>query len=462
MRLDRRSHRRLRLQNVLFVLLVLGLVGMLGWLSQTWRYTADWSQAARNTLTAKSRDVLDIVDGTIRMTAYVGPQPVMRRSIRDLVERYRRAGASVELEFVNPETNPGLARELGIRRGGELIVRHGEREERLQRISEQSITNALARLTRDSTRWVVFLQGHGERKPHGDANFDLGRFGERLGQRGFQVQTLRLAQMPHIPDNTDLLVIASPRSAYLPGEMALVRQYVRDGGHLLWLSEPARSDAGQAREERLPGLATDLGIRRRDGVVVDAGARLFGTDTPDFAVVDDYGDHPVTAGLEQLSLFPQAVALEAAGTRGWSHTGLLRTRAESWTETGPIEGEIDFDASAGEARGPLTLGFAGRRGPSQSGDEPAPVGQRIAVIGDGDFLSNAYLGNGMNLDLGMRLVNWLVGDGGHVNIPPDTAPDARLDLPWAAVVALGFGFLLVLPLALLATGLVIGWRRRRR
>ncbi|MFW5969702.1 MAG: GldG family protein [Halofilum sp. (in: g-proteobacteria)] len=455
MRLDRRNRRRLRLQNLLFVVLVLGLVGILAWLSQTWRYTADWTQTSRNTLTEKSREVLELVDEPVEMTAYVGPEPVTRRSIRDLIERYQRAGIDVELEFVNPETNPALARELGIREGGELIVRKGDREERLQRISEQSITGALARLARDGERWVVFLEGHGERKPHGDDDADLGRFGDRLEERGFHVETLQLAEMPHIPDNTDLLVIASPQSDYLPGELARIRQYVEGGGHLLWLTEP---DSG----ERLGPLADDLGIRRHEGVVVDAGAQLFGTDTPDFAAISDYGDHPTVDGLEQLSLFPQAAALERIDTGGWDHTALLRTREESWAETGSIEGEIDFDRDAGETRGPLTLGFAGRRGPPAEGEEEPEDGQRFAVIGDGDFLSNAYIGNGVNLDLGMRLVNWLVGDSAHIDIPPDTAPDTAVDLSRTAVIVLGFGFLLVLPAALLATGLLIGWRRRRR
>lgn len=455
MRLDRRNRRRLRLQNLLFVVLVLGLVGILAWLAQTWRYTADWTQTARNTLTAKSHEVIELIEDPVEMTVYIGPEPVTRRSIRDLVKRYRRAGVEVQLEFVNPETNPALARELGIRQGGELIVHHGGREERLQRISEQSITSALARLARDAERWVVFLEGHGERKPHGDANADLGRFGDRLSERGFRVQTLQLAQMPHIPDNTDLLVIASPQSDYLPGELARIRQYVEAGGHLLWLTEPDDGD-------RLAGLAEDLGIRRHDGVVVDAGAQLFGTDTPDFAAISDYGDHPVVNGLDQLSLFPQAVALKNLDTGGWDHTALLRTREQSWAETGPIEGEIDFDRDAGETRGPLTLGWAARRGPPTEGNEQPTGGQRVAVIGDGDFLSNAYVGNGVNLDLGMRLVNWLVGDSAHINIPPDTAPDTRVDLSRTAVIVLGFGVLLVLPLALLATGLFIGWRRRRR
>ena len=455
MHLDRRNRRRLRLQNLLFIGLVLGLAGILAWLSQTWRYSGDWTQTSRNTLTAKSREVLELIKDPVAMTVYIGPEPVTRRSIRDLVERYRRAGIDVRLEFINPETNPALARELGIRQGGELIVRHGGREERLQRISEQSITGALARLARDDQRWIVFLAGHGERKPHGDGNADLGRFGDRLGERGLRVQTLQLAAMPHIPDNTDLLVIASPQSDYLPGELARIRQYVQAGGHLLWLTEPDHGD-------RLRTLAEDLGIRRHEGVVVDAGAQLFGTDTPDFAAISDYGDHPVVNGLDQLSLFPQAVALEPIDTGGWDHTALFRTREQSWTETGPIEGEIAFDGDAGETRGPLTPGWAGRRGPPAEGGERPTGGQRFAVIGDGDFLSNAYVGNGVNLDLGMRLVNWLVGDSAHIDIPPDTAPDTQVDLSRTAVIVLGFGFLLALPLALLATGLIIGWRRRRR
>ena len=455
MRLDRSNRRRLQLQNVVFVLLVLALVGVLAWLATELRVTADWSQTQRNTLTAKSREVVQNVEGPIRISAYIRPEPVTRSSIRKLIERYRRAGAAIELEFINPETNPGIARELGIREGGELILQHNGGEQRLQRISEQSITNALVRLARGQTRWLVFLSGHGERDPLGEANHDLGRFGERLQQRGFRVQTHSLARNPHIPDNADLLVIASPQSAYLPGERARIRQYVRAGGHLLWLTEP---DA----ETALGPLAADLGVRRLPGTVVDAGAKLFGADSPDFAVVDDYGDHPITAGLDQLSVFPQAAALSTAEGGGWHGATLLRTRAESWSETGPIEGEIGFDEGSDETRGPLTLAVAKRRGPSGEHAGEAESGQRIAVVGDGDFLANAYLGNGVNLDLGMRLVNWLIGDENQLRIPPDTPTDARVTMSRTAVYLVGFGFLIGLPLLLLVTGLVLGYRRRRR
>ncbi len=457
MKLDRRQRRRLQLQNAAFTLLVVAVIALAAWLSQRYIHTADWTASGRNTLAPQSTDAVALLERPLEATAYLGPDPVQRERLRDLVERYRRAGAEIELAFVNPDTNPGLARELGIRSGGELILRYGEREQRLQQVSEQRMTNALLRMARGTTRWIVFLQGHGERDPHGDANFDLRRFGERLSERGLQVQSLNLAGTGRIPDNTDVLVLASPRNDYLPGEVSMIRQYVRAGGNLLWLTEPG-DDA--AITGRLDALRADLGMRRLPGVVVDPAAELFGTDTPDFAVVTRYGDHPAAGDLSAASLLPQAAALEPVEGEGWQHRLLVQSRPDSWAETGPIRGEVSLDPAEGDSGGPLTLGYAATRGQTEADGQGG--GQRIAMIGDGDFLSNAYLGNGSNLDLGMRLVNWLTGDDEQVRIATAAPGDGGLNMSQTALAVIGLGFLVAVPVALLSAGAVIVLRRRRR
>ena len=88
--------------------------------------------------------------------------------------------------------------------------------------------------------------------------------------------------------------------------------------------------------------------------------------------------------------------------------------------------------------------------------------QRVLVIGDGDFLSNAYLGNAGNLDLGLNLVRWATGQDRLLDIPAKTAVDLELNLSRTALIVIGFGFLLVLPAGLALTGGIIWWRRRRR
>jgi len=84
------------------------------------------------------------------------------------------------------------------------------------------------------------------------------------------------------------------------------------------------------------------------------------------------------------------------------------------------------------------------------------------VIGDADFLTNSYLGNVGNLELGMSIVNWLSQDEAFVSIPVRTARDRTLNLGRNAQLALGLIFLALLPLVMVASGVTIWWRRRKR
>ena len=97
-----------------------------------------------------------------------------------------------------------------------------------------------------------------------------------------------------------------------------------------------------------------------------------------------------------------------------------------------------------------------------SSDEDSTGEQRVIVIGDSDFLSNAYLGNGGNIDLGLNLFNWLNHDDQFITITARTASDINLELGKVAQILIGFGFLFGLPLLLLASGFSIWWRRRNR
>jgi ABC-type uncharacterized transport system involved in gliding motility auxiliary subunit len=84
------------------------------------------------------------------------------------------------------------------------------------------------------------------------------------------------------------------------------------------------------------------------------------------------------------------------------------------------------------------------------------------VIGDGDFISNTYLGNGGNLDVSLALINWLTHDDQLIPIPVKTTIDSQLDLSRAQAAVIGLGFLFVLPILLLSIGAWIWWSRRRR
>lgn len=457
MQLTRSSRRQLQLQNLVFLAGLLLLVGLLAWLSNRYSYQADWTSSGRNTLSVDSRKLLDEMPGPVHITAFARESQVLRDHIKDLVARYRRHKRDVELSFVNPDADPDRARELGITLDGELLVAYQGRSETVQNLSEQNLTNTLLRIARQKQRRVAFLSGHGERNPAGQANHDLGQFGTLLEQKGIALETLNLAETARIPDDTSLLVIADPRTALLTGEVQLVHRHLQNGGNLLWLVEPG-NPAG------LEPVAEALGIEFLPGVIVDATTQLFGIDNPAFALIPDYPMHAITRELNSLTLFPQATGLEVSAPEPWQAEALLTTLDRAWTEIGALSGTIRFDQDSDERMGPLDIGFAFVR-PRQVGEVDSDEGgaqQRVVVIGDADFISNAFLGNGGNVDLGLNLFNWLNHDDTFITITARTTGDVNLELSKLAQILIGFGFLFGLPLLLLASGLAIWWRRRNR
>jgi ABC-type uncharacterized transport system involved in gliding motility auxiliary subunit len=453
MKVTRRSRLLLRLQAFIFAILFIGIIGMLAWLSTQYVYQADWTVGARNTVSADTRRLLDAMQHPVSISAFVRDDDMTRDQITSLIGSYQRFKDDISLEFINPDREPARVRELGIASGGEIIIRYLDRSENIQTLSEQQLSNALLRLTRQEERWIVFLTGHGERRPAGETNHGLGIFTRELERKGLNVQTVNLAESA-IPSNTNLLVLASPRVDLLPGEVDKLARYLEQGGNLLWLAEPGGLHG-------LEPLAEQLDISLLPGMVVDASSQMFGVENPTFVVVAGYPRHEITSEMSTVTVYPEAAALEINDSGTWDIIPLLSTLERAWTELGEIAGEIQFDSDTDERSGPLDIGVALTRARTDENGASLPM-QRVVVIGDGDFLSNTYLGNAGNLGLGLNIVQWLSHDDASLDISIKSAPDTSLVLGKVAQAVIGLGFLFGLPVLLLVTGILIWLLRRRR
>jgi ABC-type uncharacterized transport system involved in gliding motility auxiliary subunit len=467
MKVTPRSRQVLRLHNVVFVLLFLAFLGLLGWLSTRYVYESDWTVGGRNTLSEASTTLLKGLQGEVVITAYAREaSPLVRKRITEMVGRYQRRKPDIKLVFVNPDQEPEKTRELGITTDGELVIEYQGRSERLEEITESGLTNALQRVARGGERRLFFLTGHGERDPGGDAGYDYLGFAQQLRTKGITVDKLNLAQTPQVPPGATALAIVSPKTDLLPGEVKLITDYVEHGGNVLWLMDPGSMHG-------LEPLAKELGLDFERGVVLDpnvsrVGLLLFGTNDPRAVLVASYPPHDITRDFDLNTLFPIAGALKVTETGGWHATEILHTLSNTWLATGEISGAVRYQPGK-DMPGPLTLGVAlnrDRPGAQQDKGDKKPAGstpaQRIVAVTDADFLSNAFLGVGGNLQLGLNVVNWLSSDDRLIEIPVRTAPDLSLQFSRFAMATIGFGFLLVVPAALVGSGLTIWLRRRRR
>jgi len=455
-----RSLRRQRMRGRLAALALIAAVAVLAALTNRYHLEADWSAGRWNSLSRASRAILDQLPDRVTISAFAGDDALVRKRLEALIRRYRRYKSSISVHFVDAHDTPQWLRDLPGPGQGSLLLEYQGRSQVVDRFTEQEITNALQRLARRGERWLVFLAGHGERKAHGQANHDLGNWVRELESKGFKVAEVNLAQNRQIPQNTGLLVLAGPQVDLLDGEVQMIREYVERGGNLLWLSDPGD-------QHGLEHLSDTLGVTPSAGMVVDATTRLLGIASPSVAIVAAYDDTlPVTRGFDKITLFPQVTAIDLLeSATAWQEKAVLRTTAKSWLEKGELQGTVSFDPDL-DRPGPVTIGVALERSRPEAPDTAVPASvpgkQRIFVIGDGDFLSNSYLGNGGNLDLGVRLVSWLVGDDELVAVPSRVTPDRDLNLGPAAMMIIAVGLLFVLPILLAGGGATIWWRRRRR
>ena len=459
MKITKKLRTQLRFQHSTFVVLFLAVIGLLAFLSQRYSFESDWTTSQRNTLSEASHTLLKALDNVPSFTVYATEEDQVRKPINELLRRYQRALPNIDVNFVNPELEPDLVRELNIQVNGEIVIELDGRTEQVTQPTEQNITNAIQRIARSSDRWLLFVEGHGERKPEGIANHDLGEWGKQLQLKGIKFRSLNLADTPVVPRNTAALVIASPQLDYLPGEIAAIQQFLKEGGNLLWLVEPGKTHG-------LQPIAELLNLEFVAGIIVDPNTQLLGIDDPRFAIVSQYSQHPLTSDFTAVTIYPQATGINIKASDQWQHSVILQSTPRSWSETGAMSGQIELNSDS-DIPGPLVLGVAMTRDVEitpvdESQDSSTTRKQRAVVIGDGDFLSNTYLGNGGNLKLGLNIMNWLAYDDRFITIPVKTSADLNIELTSTAKAIIAFGFLILLPLLLGGTGTVIWLKRRKR
>ncbi len=448
--------RQMRLQSSLFLVLFVAVLGLLAWLSQLYSLDIDLSANQRNSLSQESQRLLSSIDKPLKITLFVSPNNENRDAYERLFLRFTQQQPLIEFESLNPDLYPGLLSQHDIRFDGESLLEYQDRSEKLSQITEANLSTAIQRLLRQGERWLVFLQGHGERNPYSDANHDFSTFAAQLAGKGYRVENLNLAQSNSIPTNTDVLVLASPMVALLPGEVDLIKTYLATGGNLLWLADPEQATDGLER------IADLLAVEFLPGIIVDPNSQLLGLNRVDFALVTEYPRHAITQNINVVSLFPQSQGLAYHGDADevWEKLDFLVSGDTSWNETGAMQGKIYNGDDDDEINGPLKLGLT--LSASHETDSGELRSQRVAIVGDADFISNRYLGNGANLDIGVNLVNWLSHDDNLISISPRPAPDTKLELSHTSQIVISFAFLLVLPALLFSSGLRIWLKRRKR
>lgn len=437
--------------SLLLILLI--SASTIGYFSAQHNWLHDITQNNSNSLQPESIKVLQQLNAPVIITAYATEYDTeigdIRKAIREFITLYQRVKPDLTLKFIDPEKEPELARKENIQLNGEMIISYQGRSERLSQLNEPVLTNTLLRLANTSEHAIMYMDGHGERKLDGIANHDLGSyFGAKLKQNGFKIQPLNLAVAPDVPSNNSLLVITQPRVEILAGEREKLLQFIRSGGNLLWLL-----DTGDLNG--LEPLAEELGIMLPRGIIIDPAAEQMNAPIT-WSLGTGYSvNHPATQNFNLITAFPLARPLIWQETPEWQHHILLEVPERGWVyRSEQFEEPIPPFNKQRDIPGPATLALSLER-------EINNKAQRIIIVGNAAFLSNSFVGNGGNLDLGLNMINWLSHEDHLISIQPQPVKDHQITLSRKQLIGMGASLLLVLPMLFILAGLRIWWLRRR-
>lgn len=455
------SRTQLRMQNTTTGLLAAALLAMLAYGTHRYPTQWDWTMDRRHTLEEQSVKAAQSFTEGLSATVYVQESTDLRKQAEELLEKYRLANPGLSVRYVDPDLDPGAARREEITTYGTILLRFGDKSEKVTELSEEQVTNALVRLAKGEKKSIRFLTGHGEHPLTGDESGPpAARKGDRnaytqaaelLKGEGYGVEPLQLATEEAVPADTSVIVVAGPRKPLLPIEVErLQKWYGESGGRLLVMSDPDTSSG-------LEPMLKEQGITLAPGIVIDLTARMLGASptTPLLTRFDSH--HPATKDMgsrNATAIFMEARAVQLEPAQPGStakRTELFHGADRGWLETGSLaSGTVKYDADQ-DTQGPILLGVAVEE-----------EKRRLVVVGDSDFISDTYAGQLGNVDLFLNLVRWLARDENFIAIKPKPVLDAGLSLRQDTAILLLAGLVGVIPIALASTGLVIWSRRKRR
>jgi len=452
---------------ILSTALGIGLLAMLAFLSTRYHHRWDWTEAKSHSLTDQTLSTLAGLAQEVKVTAVFAQ--IAAPEARELLERYHIAAPEkFQVEFVDPQAQPGRLAELGVEaerlEGGLLHVAIGKDSVDIKDVNEAALTQAIVKLTRQEQKKVYFLDGHnerpieGEKAAEGDGMKDAA---EALRNENYVVETLLLAAKGEVPEDADVVIDAGPTRPFHESERAALERYVAKGGALLAMLDPR---AGTDLGAELAKWGVELG----DDVIVDRVQGLFGRPTTPFAA--EYGDHDITRELGDATMFHVARSVQPSAAAAAAIAPIVRTSDASWAERDMdrllSKGEAAYDAGP-DLKGPVSVAVAGTvdltgaNGAPPTGEQSGAKAARLVVFGDSDFASNQLIGEFRNRDLFVNSVNWLLGDVEAISVRPGQPRASRLQLTSEQFLEIRYLALFVMPELIAILGVIAWWQRRR-
>lgn len=335
-----------------------------------WNFNLDLSAKAQNSLSTETKELLSSLHEPLVITSY-SQDTEFNTKLNRLAMQYKAELPNLrfeisrllkdELHMPNPKITDS---NISVLYDGK--VEHSKFS--TAEINEQHLSALINRAINKQQHWLAFSSGHDEANIYASDDLGLSNFNQDLQTQGFKTITLDLAKEQMIPKNVSLLIIANPSTDFLNLEKSLITNYIKQGGKVLWLAEPASATSALIQEL--------FGIKVGKLALEDPKSTRLGSPHPAIKIMQDHPNHPINAELRTYNILP------------WSAELNIDNLADQW------------QAQSFLALNNKTIGL--------SLESTIASAQRIAIIADGGFMLNKYYRNPGNAKVLAATINWLL------------------------------------------------------
>ena len=408
----------------------------------------DMTEDGLYTLSDTTVDVLSHLSAPVTVTVFSNETDFVPLVHETLLRYQTLSDQMVSIRYVDPYTHPSEVKRwqnqgFTITEGTlavegqftaeviqleDLFITDGETVTALQ--IEQPLTSAIARGGRSETLRAQFIEGHDESYSEG--------FQTLLRQNGFSVGRTTLS----VSDPAcDLMILAAPKTDYLPDEIAKIQAFMNDGGRLMvFLSSEAQA------MPRLAAFLAEWGVGMTDIVV---GDRLQYVDANPLSIVPVYAAHDINARFSVLRIYPVLTSTLALRSL-YTQNGTTST-AKVLYSTDKAYAADGSDTLAA----PFVLAMTAER--KNIGES-----SRLFVCGSSglyadNLLDNAAFANSMML---AQAIGWSTERNDTLGIPARSLSSTPIAITAGQLYLFAGLFIVGLPVVYLLVGLTVYLRRR--
>ena len=440
----------------LYILVIVGVVSVANVLANRYNKSYDATSNKRYSLSDQTAKIVKGLKQDATITYFAQSREFQQG--KDQLDQYANLSPKVHIKYVDPDKEPNVAREAGIKSYGTTIVQIGAKKEEAKGLNEEGITGAFIRDLKNTTRTVCFVTGSGEHQIEDTERSGYSRFKELLGKDDYTAKSISLLQKAEVPADCTVLVVGGPSGDYQQPEVDAIKKFVEDGGRaLLMLDPPLKMGRSEiADNDALSAVLQSWGVTLDKDLILDLNpiGQLAGLG-PQVALVTAYNTHAIVNEMKGSATgFPLSRSLDIK-SGGKTTVEKLFSSSDTSLATSKLDSPNIDPNDPKNKKGPLTIAAAGSYNTGKENSQG-----RFVVIGSAAWAANYFINFNGNRDLALNAMNWLSSDEDLISIRPKDREDRRITMTRGQLNVVRITSQFVLPLIVIFAGVSVWWRRR--